>query len=195
MATTSIGSTGVTFPDASLQSTSGVTLVNGKGPGVVQSVIVSGTAIASTSGTSIDFTSIPSWAKRITMMLGGVSTNGASATIIQVGAGSFTTSGYLGACASGSDAAAPNVRQPTNGIQIIAETGGSSSYVRQGTVTFSLVTSNLWVASGVGSESAAGRFWTTGGSIFLGATLDRIRLTTANGTDAFDAGTVNIFYE
>lgn len=68
-------------------------------------VLTSDTAVASTSGASIDFTSIPSWVKRITVMLGGVSTNGASATIIQVGAGSFTTSGYSCACASGINAA------------------------------------------------------------------------------------------
>lgn len=29
----------------------------------------------------------------------------------------------------------------------------------------------------------------------LSATLDRVRLTTVNGTDTFDAGLVNIIYE
>ena len=57
--------------------------------------ITSGTAVASTSGTSIDFTSIPSWVKRITVMFSGVSTNGTSYPQIQLGAGSVTTSGYL----------------------------------------------------------------------------------------------------
>ena len=34
------------------------------------------TAVASTSGTSIDFTGLPSWVKRITVMFVGVSTSG-----------------------------------------------------------------------------------------------------------------------
>ena len=58
------------------------------------SVITSGTSQASTSGTSIDFTSIPSWVKRITLMFNGVSTNGTSNYQIQIGSGSVTTSGY-----------------------------------------------------------------------------------------------------
>ena len=59
--------------------------------------IVSGTAVASTSGTSIDFTGIPSWVKRITVMLNGVSTSGTSIVQVQIGSGSPTTSGYTDA--------------------------------------------------------------------------------------------------
>ena len=33
------------------------------------------------------------------------------------------------------------------------------------------------------------------GAVSLSGTLDRIRLTTVNGTDTFDAGSVNIMYE
>ena len=58
--------------------------------------LISGTAVASTSGTSIDFTGIPSWVKRVTVMFSGVSTNGASLPQIQIGAGSVQTSGYAG---------------------------------------------------------------------------------------------------
>jgi hypothetical protein len=47
--------------------------------------ITSGTAVASTSGTSIDFTSIPLWVKRITVMFAGVSTNGTSPFLVQLG--------------------------------------------------------------------------------------------------------------
>ena len=50
--------------------------------------LVSGTAVASTSGTSIDFTGIPSWVKRITVMFNGVSTSGTSFKQIQIGSGS-----------------------------------------------------------------------------------------------------------
>lgn len=153
------------------------------------------TAVASTSGTSIDFTGLPSWVKRITVMLGGVSTSGTSATIIQLGSSTVTTSGYAGSCASGSNAASPSVLTPSNGFQIIAEVSGSATYVRQGIVMLTNISSNLWVASGTGSETVGGRFWVLGGTISLGGVLDRVRLTTSGGTDTFDAGTVNILYE
>jgi hypothetical protein len=36
---------------------------------------------------------------------------------------------------------------------------------------------------------------TTGGSVTLSGTLDRVRITTVSGTDTFDAGSINILYE
>ena len=33
------------------------------------------------------------------------------------------------------------------------------------------------------------------GGVTLGGTLDRIRITTVNGTDTFDAGTINLLLE
>ena len=63
--------------------------------GAVYNGIASGTAVASTSGTSIDFTGIPSWVKRITVMLNGVSTNGTSPKLVQLGSASISTTGYL----------------------------------------------------------------------------------------------------
>jgi len=65
---------------ATMPAGTGNVVVNG-----VNSSIVSGTAVASTSGTSIDFTSIPSWVKRITVMFNGVSTNGSSNLLVQLG--------------------------------------------------------------------------------------------------------------
>lgn len=58
--------------------------------------LTSGTAVATTSGTSIDFTGIPSWAKKITVMFSAVSTNGTSPIQVQIGAGSVSNSGYVG---------------------------------------------------------------------------------------------------
>ena len=49
----------------------------------------------SATSTSVDFTGIPSWVKRVTVMFDGVSTNGASNCLVQIGAGSVTTSGYI----------------------------------------------------------------------------------------------------
>jgi hypothetical protein len=158
------------------------------------SLITSGTAVASTSGTSIDFTGIPSWVKRITVMLSGVSTNGGSNLLIQIGAGSVTSSGYTGSSTStigatiGSDSF-------TSGYGI--RTGGSSqsAMVRQGSCTICLLGSNTWIESGVFSQSNEASNMYSAGSVSLGGTLDRVRITTSNGTDAFDAGSINILYE
>jgi hypothetical protein len=158
------------------------------------SSIVSGTAQASTSGTSIDFTSIPSWVKRITVTFSGVSTNGSSNKIIQIGdSGGVETSGYLGSGSLLSGSTTDNANYTTGfGIK-----SGSAGNLLHGAITLSLVDSstNTWAAAGgTGTSEAAATFLTTG-SKPLSATLDRVRITTVNGTDAFDAGTINILYE
>jgi hypothetical protein len=156
--------------------------------------IVSGTAVASTSGTSIDFTSIPSWVKRITVMLSGVSTSGTSIVQIQLGTGAgptYTTSGYLGSAST--LAAAATSSNSTTGF--FASSFNSASNIRHGTIVISNLTGNTWTAFGVISLSEAAATSTTAGSIALGATLTAVRITTVNGTDTFDAGSINILYE
>ena len=154
--------------------------------------IVQGTSVASTSGTSIDFTSIPSWVKRITVMLRGVSTNGASTILIQLGSGSVTTSGYLGSSSALIDGAT-GAASYTTGFGVGKE--NAAARVQHGTLTLSSIGSNAWVCSGVVAASNEARTAHTGGSIALAGVLDRVRITTVNGTDTFDAGTVNILYE
>lgn len=152
--------------------------------------IVRATSKASTSGTSIDFTGIPAWAKRITIMFDGVSTNGTSDILIQIGdSGGVETSGYLGASADG---ATLNVSSYTTGFGIRS---GSSSATIIGLITINNLNSNTWIASGTLARGNTAVFITTAGSKSLTATLDRVRITTVNGTDAFDAGSINIFYE
>ena len=157
-------------------------------------VLTSGTAVASTSGTSIDFTSIPSWVKRITVMFSGVSTNGASDYLVQIGAGSVASTGYLGT--SGRLTTAPVMVNYTTGFGI-NNGGGNSSYTFHGSMTITLLNSatGLWCASGVVGDSASNNTSVTGASKTLSGTLDRVRITTVNGTDTFDAGSVNILYE
>ena len=158
--------------------------------GAVYNGIASGTAVASTSGTSIDFTSIPSWVKRITVMLQGVSTNGSSLVQVQIGAGSVTTSGYV--CSSSSMGASAVVStNATSGFILYAN---NASDVRSGQMTLTLVGSNGWVCGAV-IKSGSNVTVTTGGDVTLGGTLDRVRITTVNGTDTFDAGSINILYE
>lgn len=188
-----------------LQGGTGVTTSTGTGAGVhsvgpsissavmttmASSVITSGTAVASTSGTSIDFTSIPSWVKRITVMFNGVSLSGTANPYIQLGdSGGIETSGYT----SGSFSSALGT---TGFSSAFAINSATAAYLIFGTMTISLLDSatNLWVATGT-FGSGSGIAWFIGGAKSTSATLDRVRITTSNGTDTFDAGSVNILYE
>jgi hypothetical protein len=155
--------------------------------------LVSGTSQNTTSGTSIDFTSIPSWVRRITVMFNGVSTNGASSGLVQLGTSSgITTSGYLGAGGFYVNASSSGVTNATTGICFGL---GDALRVIHGHVIFTLLGSNTWVASGAFGYSNAAGAGSCGGSVTLSGTLTQLRITTVNGTDTFDAGSVNILYE
>lgn len=150
---------------------------------------------ATTSGTSIDFTSIPSWVKRITIQLAGVSTNGSSIPMVQLGdAGGVETAGYLGGATTAS-AGGNSTSNGTTGFLF----GGvhDAAYVMHGTMVLTLedAANFTWVAAVCGATSDAARSFNGGGSKSTSAALDRVRLTTVNGTDTFDAGAVNIIYE
>lgn len=149
------------------------------------------TAQASTSGTSIDFTGIPSWAKRITVMFNGVSTNGSNPLLIQLGNGSFVSSGY----ASGSgNIFGTNQCQTASSSSGFIVSGAGATLLRYGHMTLTNITGNAWVSShSLGEVSGAG--FVGAGSLTLSGALDRVRITTVNGTDTFDAGTINISYE
>ena len=178
------GTTTLTLP-----ASSGTVTVAG-----VNSNIVAGTSVASTSGTSIDFTSIPSWVERITVMFQGVSTNGSSITQIQLGtSGGIVTSSYLGSGLIAADANTPAIVNMSSGF--LTSGFGAAGYVRHGSIVISNITGNSWVAHGITGQSDSTRINMCGGSISLSGTLDRVRITTVNGTDTFDAGTINILYE
>jgi len=149
------------------------------------------TAQASTSGTSIDFTSIPSWAKRITVMFSGVSTSSTSNIQIQLGtSGGVVSSGYLStSVGTGSGGTGGNSYTTGFGMR-----NDDASYVLSGHMVITLLGSNIWISSHTGKVSTA-VVLLGGGSVTLGGTLDRVRITTVNGTDTFDAGSINILYE
>jgi hypothetical protein len=151
------------------------------------------TAQATTSGTSIDFTGIPSWVKRITVMLNGVSTNSTSLVLLRVGAGSVANSGYVSGYALMSNAASNVAARITTAFYTSGNaTAGDARY---GHVVLTNISGNTWVASGVVGTTDADNVTISHGGVALSGTLDRLRLTTANGTDTFDAGSVNIMYE
>ena len=151
-------------------------------------VITRGTAVASTSGTSVDFTSIPSWVKRITVLFSGVSASGTSNLLIQIGSGSFNTSGYVSGATS-------NVATGST-IGFILTSSNAAAYAANGQVMISSFGSNVWTSAGNLNPNSTNSVNASAGlSPTLSGTLDRIRITTVNGTDTFDAGSINILYE
>ena len=158
----------------------------------VAAVITRGTAVATTSGTSVDFTSIPSNVKRITFMLDGVSTNGTSPIIIQLGdSGGIEITDYYGSASE--IRGTPTSTSFTTGFGLVESPAAGDFYY--GIVTIANVSGNLWVYSFTGSSIVAAQTYLGGGSKTLSATLDRIRLTTSGGANTFDAGKINILYE
>ena len=150
------------------------------------------TAVASTSGTSISFTSLPSWIKRITVMLNAVSSGGSSIYLVQLGTGgTATTTGYL-----------TSASQISTGVSTAFYTTGFaiwhnvSNQVWSGHLTLTNISGNIWVGSGTfASQTGTTLTCPSAGNITLGGALDMVRFTTVNGTDLFNAGSVNILYE
>lgn len=148
--------------------------------------ITSGIA-ATASGTSVDFTGIPAWVKRITIMFSEVSTSGTSAKLVQLGSGTIVTTGYTGS--GGNANASVNY---TTGFGLYSITAAIKMF---GHITITNIHGNVWVGSWVfGVTGATTPNW-GGGSVTLSGTLDRVRITTVNGTDTFDDGKINIIYE
>jgi hypothetical protein len=158
------------------------------------SVVSSASAVGSTSGTSVDFTGIPSWVKRITVMFSAVSTNGSSQVQVQLGISTgVITSGYQGSVdTSSTGVTAANV---TTGLGLERTAAAGASIARSGIVTWCLIGSNTWAGTALIGYGSNAQVSYAGTSIALGGTLDRVRITTVNGTDTFDAGTINILYE
>jgi hypothetical protein len=181
------GGTGLTAP-----GTAGNVLTSDGTDWVSSKKITSGTPV-SASGTSIDFTGIPDWVKRITVMFNGVSTNGTSVLLVQLGdSGGIENTGYLstGSLVAASVASAAY----TTGFGL--SSSNVATYVFNGAVTISLIDGFSWVESATLSLSTGVTATSlSGGSKTLSAALDRIRITTVNGTDTFDAGSINILYE
>jgi hypothetical protein len=192
-ASTSTGyiQTADTSGDLALQS-NGTTQFNVTSTGAYGQ-LKAGTSVTA-SGTAVDFTGIPSWVKRITVMFDAVSTNGSSIPQVQIGtSGGIQTTGYISFLLSNSV-----TNSNTAGFALNAAANQSSSTQIYGALVISLLDSatGRWAASwslGINAGGAVGVVG--GGSKTLSGTLDRVRITTVNGTDTFDAGSINILYE
>jgi hypothetical protein len=129
-------------------------------------------------------------------MLSGVSTSSTSRVLVQlgvVGVVPVTATGYLGATTQVQDAGTPTGVNFSTGF--LTDLGANAAAVRYGQIVLTLLTGNTWVEAGAVGRSDALTTSTSAGSIALSGTLDRVVVTTVNGTDTFDAGTINILYE
>src|SRR3990167_6108227 len=159
---------------------------------------VLGTEQASTSGTEIDFTSIPAWVKRITVMFVGVSTNGTSNLQIQLGdAGGFETTGYTSNAfgANNSTVIGTTAAAITTGLLLMSTNAAAATWYGAVTLTMEDESGFDWVSHGGLTRGDTGTAFSCSGHKALSAALTQVRITTVNGTDAFDAGAINILYE
>jgi len=146
-----------------------------------------GVSQPSTSGTSINFTGIPSWVKRITVMFDGISNSGGDEYIIQLGdAGGIETTGYVSQSSDrGGDMSANN--------GFIISRGNSSSSINYGVIVINNFSNNTW--SSFGNFSRGTSVASSTGGKALSEKLTQLRITTLAGTNNFDAGQINISYE
>lgn len=145
------------------------------------------------STVGIVFPTIPSWVKRITVMLNGVSTAGTSNYQLQLGTGStptFATTGYAGAVMSTTGATNANY---ATGTVLTSSTTAARTY--QGQAVLTNMGGNVWAVSSIMGVAATGDGNWGAGSAAPGAAVTALRLQAVNGTDVFDAGSVSILYE
>jgi len=155
------------------------------------------TAKASTSGTSIDFTGIPSWVKRVTVMFSGVSTNGTSALQVQIGdSGGIENTSYSSnvGIVTGDYVGAAGAQAATAGF-LLQYYGQEATDIVSGHLVLTNVSGNIWVGSGIIGSGANVPIYLFAGTKTLSDTLTQVRITTAGGTATFDAGSINILYE
>lgn len=183
--TQAVAGTWATVPSA-IQGQGGQAIVGA-------SKITLSAAQPTTSGTSLDFTGIPPGTKRVTFTFSGLSTNaaGSAAVLVQLGSGSVQTTGYSTGVIQVFNTSASAINSTTG----FAFGGGLAASTVYGSITFTLLGSNNWCGQGCINYSNVTQSQSIAGAVQLAGPLDRLRVTTTNGTDVFDAGIVNILFE
>ena len=149
------------------------------------------TAKTSTSGTTVDFTALPAWVKRVTVQFQNVSLSLNESYLVQLGTGSttYTTSGYTSTSILGTSGG-NTLNTSTAGFIMGASlaTGFASGHM-----VITNITGNSWVSSSVLKRGTDG-VQMSSGDVSLGAVLTAVRIT-SNGTSTFDSGTINLLLE
>ena len=187
---------GVSAPPAWASVTGKPTTLAGYGVASTDALFLAlGASIATTSGTAADFTGIPAGTKMIIISFNGVSTNGTSALLVQLGdSGGVENTGYLsnvGQINSG------GTNTGTSAAGFLLNTAAGAVNIFSGSIILTLVNSstNAWIAVSLTNYNSINAMYMQAGNKALSAVLDRVRITMVNGTDAFDAGEVNILYK
>ena len=157
--------------------------------------LLSSSTVNSTSGTTITIaTNIPSWVKRINVIFSNTSLSGTSLQLLQLGYGStptYQTTGYS-SVGDNYSTAATTVDTSTAGFVI----GSTSAATTVWNIMYTIVNvpgTNTYIGSFSGGTAATVAMG--GGTVTLSNVLTAIRVTSVNGTDTFDSGTINIMYE
>ena len=187
--TVATAGTGISVTGTQIANT-GVLTVNGAA-GAVTTIKLGSQAGA--SGTAVDFTGIGSTAKRVVINFASVSTTGTSPILVQIGqSATFITSGYITSVSDLNASGVATSTGTTTGFPISNVNTATSSC--NGSLTLSFFGATTWIAGGSFSI-ATNKQSVTSGQGALGTVLDRVRITTVNGTDTFDAGNINILWE
>lgn len=153
-----------------------------------------GTLFTFSGETEKDFTGIPDWVSVVTVMMEGHDASGTSNGLVQIGdAGGIEASGYVGGAAYDDTGGGDGAITQSTGIALLS-TGSPLSF----SITLRRMDSGglRWAAIGTYyTDTTNDRHGSTFSVKTLTARLDRIRITTANGSDTIDAGDVNIMYE
>lgn len=184
----------VTLPDATttLVGTDATQTLTNKT--IAGGTITQDTAQASTSGVSVNFTGIPSWVKRVTVMVSGVSTIGTSVVQIRLGTSAgIVSTGYTATVIYSTSSG--SFLQSTVGFPLAPNAASGATALLRGSVVITKITGNTWVASGNILSSLSGVTAVLAGDVTLSGDLDRVSVVTTDGLQTFDAGTINIMYE
>ena len=148
--------------------------------------------VATTSGTAIDFTGIPSTARLIIVNFYDYSKSGGNSTLMQLGtSGGFVTSGYISAGVRTTTGPSIGAANKTDGFGVPDENGGYET-AGQAIITCVDVSNNKWIYSFTGRGDSS-LTMTAGGFIALGGTLTQIKVK-PSGLDTFDTGAINLQY-
>ena len=151
--------------------------------------------VQNASGNNIDFTGVPSWVKRITVLYENVSTTGTDPVQIQLGYGvtpTYVNTGYTSHTFSYNSTTATS--SSTGFVNDQGSSSGGASASRNGAITLYLqnASTNIWVSSGV---IVTNNVTPSAGRVTIPGALTAVRITTTGGIQTFDSGTVNILYE
>lgn len=155
--------------------------------------IASKTAQATTTGTSIAFTAIPSWARRLTVVFAGVSTDNTSPLLVRIGpSGGIVSTGYV---STGARMAAAGTTIDTSTAGFLVNSTAAADTVSGSMVISLLDPANYYYVADHTFKAGTTAVMCGGGRVTLTSFATLLTITTVGGTANFDAGAINVLYE